>query len=175
VPPENLLLIGKIARPHGLDGLLRIRSYAQSEESFLNAGTVFLRRVSGELHDYKVISVKPHKNIFLMKLEGLSSLEDAERNRGAMILIRKASLSPKGKEEYFFHELIGLKVYLNSGKFIGTIEHVLPTGSNDIYVVRKGKKEVLIPAIHDVVEEIDLGNQRMTVFEMEGLLDLNAV
>ena len=91
MPPENLLLIGKIARPHGLDGLLRIRSYAQSEESFLNAGTVFLRRVSGELHDYKVISVKPHKNIFLMKLEGLSSLEDAERNRGAMILIRKAS------------------------------------------------------------------------------------
>ena len=66
-------------------------------------------------------------------------------------------------------------MYLPGGKYIGTIKHILPTGSHDIYVVRKGTKEVLIPAIHDVVENIDLPNKRMIISEMEGLLDLNAV
>ncbi len=167
--------MGEVIRPHGLEGLLRIISYAQSEESFLNAGTIFLRSTSGETHKEVVISVRPHKNIYLMKLKGLNSLEEAEKYRGASVLIEKVSLSHENDEEFFWYELINLKVYLKGGKYIGTIKHILPTGSNDIYVVRKGEKEVLIPAIHDVVEEIDLTNKKMIISDMEGLLDLNEV
>ncbi len=173
--PVNLHLMGKVVRPHGLEGLLRIKSYAQSEESFLKAGIIFLKSASGETHEHRVVSVKPHKTIFLMKLMGVNSLEEAEKYRGSAILISKDFLSRKNSEEYFFYELIGLKVYLKKGKYLGTIKHVLSTGSNDIYVVREGEKEVLIPAIHDVVKEIDLTNKRMIVSEVEGLLDLNAV
>ena len=175
ISPDNLLLIGKVIRPHGLEGLLRIRSYAQSEESFLKAGTIFLKSDLGETHEHQVVSIKPHKHIFLMRLKGLSSLEEAERLRGSEILIRKDSLMRENDEEFFFYELIGLCVYLDRGKYIGTIEDIIPTGGNDIYVVREGEREVLIPAIHEVVEEIDLENKKMVVSEMEGLLDLNAV
>ncbi|UCF56093.1 MAG: 16S rRNA processing protein RimM, partial [Deltaproteobacteria bacterium] len=175
VSPENLLLMGRVIRPHGLEGILRIKSYAQSEGSFLNAGTVFLQSSSGEPRRYEVSSVRAHKNILLMKLRGLDSLEEAEKYRGATILIKKDSLTRERGEEYFWHELIGLKVYLTRGEYIGRIKHILPTGSNDIYVVREGKKEVLIPAIHDVVKEIDLKNNRMIISEVEGLLDLNEV
>ena len=175
VPPENLLLMGEVIRPHGREGVLRIWSYAHSEKSFLDVGTIFLKSGSGETCEYKVLSVNPHKNIFLMKLKNLNSMEEAEKYRGAEILIKKDSLSDKEEDEHFWHELIGLRVHLNTGKYIGTIEHILQTGSNDIYVVRKGEKEVLIPAIHDVVEEIDLKNNRIIVSEMEGLLDLNEV
>jgi len=175
VSPENLLLLGKVIRPHGLQGLLRIRSYAQSEESFLKAGIVFLKTGSGEIQEYQVLSVRPHKNIFLLKLKGLSSLDDAERLREAEILIREDS-SGSGKDlEYFWYELIGLRVYTDTGRYIGEIRHILPTGSNDVYVVREGEKEILIPAIHDVVKEIDLADKRMIISEMEGLLDLNEV
>ena len=175
VPPENLLLIGEVIRPHGLEGVLRIWSYAQSEKSFLDLGTIFLKSASGEISEYTVLSINPHKNIFLMKLRGLNSIEEAEKYRGAEILIKRDSLKDKAEDEYFWHELIGLRVHLNTGKYLGIVEHILPTGSNEIYVVREGDKEVLIPAIHDVVEEIDLKNRRIIVSEIEGLLDLNEV
>ena len=110
-----------------------------------------------------------------MKLEGLNTLEEAEKYRGAAILIKGDLLPREGDEEYFWHELIGLEVYLSGGEYVGTIKHILPTGSNDIYVVQEGKTELLIPAIHDVVKEIDLINNRMIISEVEGLLDLNEV
>ena len=175
VSPEDLLLLGKVVRPHGIEGALRIKSYAQSEESFLRAGTVFLRSSSGDIREYTVLSARPHKDILLMKLEGLNTLEEAEKYREASILIKRDSLPTKGDEEYFWHELIGLEVYLSEGEYVGTIRHILPTGSSDIYVVQKGKKEVLIPAVHDVVKEIDLIHNRMIISEVEGLLHLNEV
>ncbi len=175
VDPEDLILMGQVVRPHGLEGVLRIKSYAQSEESFLKAGKVFLQLNSGETLEHPVLSLRPHKNILLMKLRGLNTLEEAEKYRGAAILIRKDALTREGDEEYFWHELIGLRVYMGGGEYVGTIRHILPTGSNDIYVVREGEKEVLVPAIHDVVKEIDLINKRMIISELEGLLDLNEV
>ncbi|MDY7034739.1 MAG: ribosome maturation factor RimM [Thermodesulfobacteriota bacterium] len=162
-------------RPHGLEGLLRIKSYAQSEKSFLNAEVVFLKPVSEEPREYKVLSLKPHAGIFLLQLKGLNSIEDAEKYRGAQILINKDSLIKKDDDECFWYELIGLRVYLNTGRYLGTIRHILSTGSNDIYIVREENTEVLIPAIHNVIEKIDLEENKMIIWEMEGLLDLNEV
>jgi 16S rRNA processing protein RimM len=173
--PEDLLLMGKVVRPHGIEGALRIKSYAQSEDSFLNAGTVFLRSSSGETREYAVASVRPHKNTFLIKLEGLNTLEEAEKYREATILIKRDSLPREEDDEYFWHDLIGLEVYLRGGEYVGTLKHIIPTGSHDIYVVQEGRSEVLIPAIHEVVREIDLVNNKMIISEMEGLLDLNEV
>jgi len=175
VLPDNLILLGEVIRPHGTGGLLRIWSYAHSEETFLNAGTVHLKSDREEIREYRVLSVKPHKKAFLMKLDGLSSLEEAERYRGAEIMIRRDSLIRESEDEFFWFELIGLRVHLNSGRYIGTIEDILATGSNDIYVVREGKTEHLIPATNNVIEEINLDKKRMIISEMEGLLDLNEV
>jgi 16S rRNA processing protein RimM len=171
--PDNLLLVGTVIRPHGLEGLLRIRSYAESEKTFLNSGKVFLGLASGETREHRVLSVVGHRNDFLMKLEGLSTLDEAESCRNAAILIDKGALGREAEDEYFWHELIGLEVYLNTGEPLGTLKHILPTGSTDIYVVQKGEKELLVPAIHEVVQEIDLAGKRMIISEMEGLFDLN--
>jgi len=173
--PDNLVLAGKVIRPHGLGGLLRIRSYALSEEMFLRSGGVFLELRSGETHKHQVLSVVRHKSVYLMKLEGLDSLETADRYKGASIFVNKDALVREDDEEYFWHEIIGLKVYLETGRFIGIISHILPTRGNDIYVIQGEKGEVLIPAIHEVVKKIDLDHNRMIVSEMEGLFDLNEV
>jgi 16S rRNA processing protein RimM len=149
-------------------------SYATSEDSFLNAGSVFLRSVNGEIQEYGVTSVKPHQNIYLMKLEGLGPGNEAEKLRGAEILIRKESLSRKN-DEYFWYELLGLEVNLDTGGELGVISHIIPTRGNDIYVVKKGKKEIYIPAIYGVIKEIDLENGKMIISATEGLLDLNEV
>ena len=175
VSPEDLVLVGSVLRPHGVKGLLRIRSYAQSEKTFLNAGTVFLKTHLGETREHGVLSVSPHQRIFLLKLKGLGSLEEAETYRGAAIFVKRGSLSRESDEEYFWHEIIGLQVYLKSGEYLGTIREVFPTGSNDVFVLREGSAEILIPATHDVVREIDLERKRMIIDAMEGMLELNEV
>ncbi|MEE9421333.1 MAG: ribosome maturation factor RimM, partial [Desulfatiglandaceae bacterium] len=109
VSPGSLLLVGKVMRPHGLEGVLRISSYADSERSFLDSGSVFLRSVSGEIREYPVKAVRPHKKNFLMELEGLTSIDQAEEYRGAEILIRRDTLV-REEDEYFWFELLGLKV-----------------------------------------------------------------
>ena len=162
--PENLLLAGRVERPHGLDGRLRIRSYLESEKTFLQSGTIFIKPRSGGTQ----ASVRPHKNAFLLTLKGLDTLKEAEEYKGAALFIRQDTLVHEEKNEHFWVELIGLKVYLKTGEYIGTIHHILPTGANDIYVV-------LVPAIHDIVKEVNLQDRKMIIAEMEGLLDLNEV
>ena len=170
----NLLLVGKVLRPHGLEGLLRVRSYGRSETSFSEDLKVLLRPVSGGIHAYKVLSANPHKNIVLMKLQGVNSLEEAEELREAEVLVA-AEAVPREEGEYFWHELIGLKVFQNTGEYIGDISRIIPAGNNEIYVVGRGKKEIFVPATYEVVKEINLEKGTMTISPMEGLLDLNEV
>ena len=171
---DDLLLVGKVARPHGLKGMLRIKSFAESEDAFLDVETVLFKTVSGEIFEHRVTSITPLKNIFLMALEALNSLDEAEAYRGAELLIPKAVLK-REEDVFFWHELLGLNVHLDTGECLGTVAQILTTGSNDIYVVKKEKKEFYIPAIHEVVKEIDLEKGTMIISPMEGLLDLNAV
>jgi 16S rRNA processing protein RimM len=173
--PEDLLLLGKVIRPHGLDGILRVLSFAESETSFLNAGVLFIRSVTGETREHGIRSIKPHKKVLLMELEEVSSLEEAEKYRNADILISKETLEREEGDGYYWFELLGLDVYLKGGTYLGKIGQIFPSGSHDIYVVTEGKREIMIPAIHEFIEEIDLEKKRMIIQEMEGLLDLNEI
>ncbi len=174
VCPEALLLIGRVIGPHGVRGLLKIDSYARSEDTLLTAGRIYLKQRDGEISEYEIVSAVPHKGASLIRLEGLDSRDQIEPYCGAEIFIPKAVVS-RGEDEYFWHELIGLRVYLETGRYLGTVEEIVTTAANDIYVVREGKEEFLIPAIHDVVKTIDLENGKMILSEVEGLLDLNEV
>ncbi|MBW1733815.1 MAG: 16S rRNA processing protein RimM [Deltaproteobacteria bacterium] len=171
---DKLLVLGKVTRPHGLAGLLRVWSYARSEESFLEAGEIFLRPASGQLHQYRVLSVRVHKGIVLMNLEGLDSVEEAEKFRGAEVLAPSRNMS-RQEGEYFWREIIGLRVFSDTGDYLGTVSHIIPAGSNEIYVVRNGDREIFLPATYEIIREIDLDGGKMTVSPMEGLLDLNEV
>ena len=171
---DNLLVLGKVIKPHGLEGLLRVWSYSGSEASFIDAEEIYLRHVSGKLSRYHVLSVNPHNNILLMNLEGLNSIGQAEEFRGAEILVRYEAIT-REEGEYLWHELIGLKVFLDTGDYLGAISGIIPAGSNEIYVVGNGEKAIFLPATYEVIKEIDLKKGKMTISAMEGLLDLNEV
>ena len=168
----DLILIGHVIRPHGLTGLLRIVSYAQSKETFLEAGSVFLKTDQNELHERKVVSIRPHRSVFILRLSGLRSIDQAEVFRGAGILVKKDSLARKDEDEFFWYELLGLDVYLTTGQYLGVLKEIFPTLSNDVYVVESQGKEFLIPAIHEVVKEINIAQKRMIISPIKGLLDL---
>jgi 16S rRNA processing protein RimM len=135
---------------------------------------VFLKRVSGEIHSYRVLSATPHKSIVLVKLEGVNSLEEADKLRETEVWVAAEAI-PRKEGEYFWHELIGLTVLEETGEYIGELAHIIPVGASEIYVVTCGKKEIFIPATYDVVREIDLEKGTMTISPMEGLLDLNEI
>jgi 16S rRNA processing protein RimM len=172
---EDLLLLGKVIRPHGLKGLLRIASYAQSAQSFLKAGSVYLKPCAGREQNFKVISVQPLGKNFLMKLEGISSLAQAEPYGGAEIRIRRESLGPGAAGEYFWADIVGLKVYTENGKYLGEIAHIFNNGSHDIYVLKQDDQERLIPAVHAAVKAIDPEHGKMIVSEREALPDSNEI
>ena len=171
----NLLVIGKVVKPHGLKGLLKVRSYTRSEETFQDSRTVSLRKEEwGGAREFNVLSVAVRKNAVLLALEGVTSIETAERLRGSEVLIEKDSLV-RGDDEYFWHELIGLKVFLDTGAYLGSVSGIISERGNDIYVVRDGSRELPIPATHEVVRKIDLESGIMTVRPLEGMLDLNEI
>jgi 16S rRNA processing protein RimM len=169
---RGFILIGHVIRPHGLTGLLRIVSYAQSKETFLKAGSVFLDTAKGELEERRVIAIKVHGSAHLLGLAGIDSIDQAEQLREAEIFIRKDSLIEKDEDEYFWFELLGLEAYLDTGEYLGVLKEIFPTGSNDVYVVEDQGREYLIPAIHGVIKEIRLKEKRMVISPLKGLLDL---
>ena len=175
VSSEKLLLVGKVIKPHGFKGLIRVWSYARTIDSFLHSGTVFLKQDHQEPVEYTVLDVQPHKNIFLMSVEGLDTFDKADSVRGADIFVDKDHLKKNSEDEYYWFEIIGLKVYLDTGKYLGIIKEIIPTGSNDVYVVKQNDSEFLIPAIHEVVKKIDLDKGEMIISAIDGLLDLNEV
>ncbi len=153
---------------------MRVQSFSQSAASLLNAETVFFKLATGENRYLSVISARPHKNVFLVELTGLTDINRAESFRGAEIYISKDALV-REEGEYFWFELLGLDVFTNDDVFLGVVSEIIPAGNNEIYVVKNGDREIFLPAAHDVVNHIDLENGKMIVSALEGLLDLNEV
>jgi 16S rRNA processing protein RimM len=149
--------------------------YARGEASFADAGSIFLKSIlSDEIREHGLISIKPHRNFFLMELEGLNSRYDAEGYSGSEILVRKDALTSE-ENEFFWFELLGLDVYLDTGEYLGMISQIIPAKGNDFYVVKGETKEILIPATYEVINKIDLEGKKMIISAIEGLLDLNEV
>ena len=123
--PDNLLFFGKVLRPHGLEGLLRVQSFSQSEAALLNTETVCFKLSTGEIHYCSVLSARPHKNVFLVKLSGLTDINQAERYRDADVYVSKDALI-REEGEYFWFELVGLKVFSNTDEFLGVVSQIIP-------------------------------------------------
>jgi 16S rRNA processing protein RimM len=170
ISPSELILVGEVKSSHGLKGLLCIKSFARSETSFVEAGNVVLRTTAGEMKKFHVTYARNSRKGLILKLEGLETREIADRYQRAELFISKGDLR-RDEDEYFWFELIGLSVFNESGNYLGSLCQVIPTGGTDIYLVRDGATEILIPATEEVVKEIDLAGKRMIVSPLDGLLD----
>jgi 16S rRNA processing protein RimM len=104
-----------------------------------------------------------------MAFRDVADREAAERLRGAALYIDKDRLPPLEEENYYWFELIGMEVYTPDGRYLGRLESVVPTGSNDVYVVRNADRETLVPALASVVKSVDTAQMRMEVVLPEGL------
>ncbi len=167
--PDNALLIGRIVGAHGTGGVCKIASYAESLAVFEPGNPLFVETDDIPLQALEVIWVKPHAKGALMALSGVSDRDAAEKLRGAAIYVDKRRLPALETENYYWFELIGMEVFTQDGVFLGRLESILPTGSNDVYVVRQADRETLVPALASVVRRVDTDRRRMEVALPDGL------
>jgi 16S rRNA processing protein RimM len=165
VPPESLI-VGRILAPWGIRGEVKVEVLTDFPERFAPQKVVYLNTRPLEIE-----SCHPHKQHLVVKLATIDSVEDAERLRGQVITIPSSELYPLLQGQYYTFQLIGLKVLTTDGEYLGQIADIMTTASNDVYIVKGKRGEILIPAIEDVVKSIDLEKGEMVIEAIEGLLD----
>ena len=167
-PELEFITIGQILAPWGIKGRLKVKAVTDFPQRFTPSSQVYINR-----QPMTVDSAEWHKGRAIIKLSTVDSIEDAQRLRGQPVEIHHSQLYPLPEGEYYHFQLVGLEVWTTQGELLGTITEVLTAESNDNYVVRGAKGEILIPAIEDVVKSIDLNKGRMLIEAIEGLLSLN--
>jgi 16S rRNA processing protein RimM len=164
------VLIGKIVGVHGIKGTNKMRSYAESLTLFTPGRSILVCQSDGRGNLHEIKWVKPHAGKALIAFKDINDRNQAEALVGAELFIPKAVLPALEEGTHYWFDLIGLEVYTTEEKYLGRIESIIETGSNDVYVVQDKKTEVLIPALESVVMEIDLNRKRMQVDLPEGLI-----
>jgi 16S rRNA processing protein RimM len=167
----ELLEIGRILRCHGLAGRLKVLSYIESQDMLDNLPEVFVGRRSGEAVPFSVEVVEPGRESFILKLGGIEDRDAAGKLIRSSVWIPSEKMQKLPEGEYYWTEIIGLRVVTEEGQALGRIEAVFPTGSNDVYVCRSAEKEILLPAIDDVVRKIDTTQGIMMVRLLKGLTE----
>jgi len=167
---KNLLVIGKVLKPHGTGGKVKVFPYTDSPETYQEADILYMKGANGTLTPLHVSSIASLKGKVILGADEIASMEKAEEARGCEILIDKDRLNKLPDGEYYQYELIGLDVVTVAGENLGKIEEILPTGSNDVFVVRSGEKEHLIPALKDVIKEIDFERRKMLIEPFDGII-----
>ena len=166
------IVMGKISGVHGLKGALKLYVYAQApEDMFVKNRPITIEGTRGN-NTYIIEQLLPHGNGYLLFLKEITTRTDAENLVGGEIKIARTEL-PDIEEDgtYYWHDLIGLEVKTDTGEYLGRIDHIIETGSNDVFSVRDGKQEILIPGIEPVILSVDVKGGQMTVCLPDGLKD----
>lgn len=166
MPASSLIFIGKITRPHGILGEVKVQTEPEMFEVLMDVERVYL---GDARKPYTVSGSRAHQDSFLFRLKEVPDRNAAETLRGLEVFVDEADLPDLEDGEYYSHDLIGLKVLDETGAALGQVADVLGTGANDVYLIQGGPRELLLPAIESVILGIDLDAETMRVKVPEGL------
>ncbi len=169
---KRLVLIGKVVATHGIKGQLRVALYSGNPESIRLQQKVILSGSNGESDCYEIVGSSVHGKKFLVSLGSFDNINQVEHLVGREIFVERENLPDLPDGEFYWCDLIGLKVLTIKGEYLGDLSDIFVAGENDVYVVRMGKKEFLIPAVEGIVTDVNIAEGTMTVDPPEGLLDL---
>ena len=157
------LPIGKVVKAHGLIGHLKVLPYGETFSTLSAEEKITANLPDGTSLTLTVAEISPHQKTFLLISREIGTVEEAHRLVGAELCVPESRLPPTAPDEFYWYQLIGLEVVNTEGQKLGTLEEIIETGSNDVYVVRRGREEILVPAIEEVVRDVDLQRRLMTV------------
>jgi 16S rRNA processing protein RimM len=166
---QDYLELGQIVNVKGLKGEVKVNSFAETPERFETLKEVFLKSKQN-MQKYEIEKVGYAKNQVVLKFKNIDTVEEAEKLRNSYILINRNDLEDLPEGVYYIADLIGLKVYTETGEYLGIVDDIFQTGSNDVYVVKNDLgQSKLLPGIDKVIKEINLPESKIIVNLIEGL------
>lgn len=167
---EEYFEIGQIVNTSGLKGVIKVKPFTDDITKFNNLKTIYML-VKKELKEFKIEEVRFNKKMVFLKLEGIDTVEEAESYRNLYLKIKRDKNEKLEENSYYIVDIIGSKVYTDLQEELGEIIDVFSTGSNDVYVVKDALgKQILLPAIKDVIKNVDIENKKIIVHLLEGLI-----
>jgi 16S rRNA processing protein RimM len=170
-PPHGepeFLLIGKLRKPHGLRGEIRMEVWTEFPERLKGGRTVY---VGSDYVPIKVRSVRSHDRFLLIAFHGINTPELAGTIRNKWVYVRADQVPSLSEGEYYHHQIVGLQVVSNEGQLLGVVASILETGTNDVLLIRPEKgQDILLPYIDEVILEVDLQGGLIKVHPLPGLL-----
>lgn len=164
------LEIGQIVNTFGIKGQIKVKPFTDDIRRFDNLKEVYVEK-NNTKKKYEIEEVKYHKDMVLIKFKGIETVEQAEKLKNSYVTISRDSAEELEEDRYYIVDLLGLEVYTDEQILLGILEDIFNTGSNDIYVVKSSDgKQILLPAIKDVVKNIDIENKKITVHIIPGLI-----
>ncbi len=163
--------VGRLVKPHGVRGEIKLAPYNPASDLFRPGLPLLLQGIAGGARRVEVLAARPHKGGFLLRLAGVETMTEAERLVGARVSVAEADLPPLSEGEFYWFQIVGLEVATEAGTRLGRVVEILETPAHDVYVVRDGDRERLVPAVDEVVVEIDRAAGRLVVRPIEGLLE----
>lgn len=164
----RFLAVGRIAKPHGVLGEVRVELMTDHPERFEWLDAIYV----GEKNPRRVpiVSVRYHQDVVLLKLDGYPTRTEAELLRGELLQVPESEAVPLEDDEYFLYQLIGIEVFTEQGRHLGQLTEILETGANNVFVIDDESHQHLIPDIPDVIREVDIENRRLVIHPMPGLI-----
>ncbi len=167
---DTLVWVGRIVKAQGTRGEVRISSSEGGTNTFYKGNAVHIEDARRVRKAFTVESSRSHRQLTIVSFREVKRREEAEELVGSRVYVTEESLPPLPPDEFYWHQLKGLRVRTIGGNDLGILEEIIPTGSNDVFVVRQRGQEVLIPAIGEVVVQIDIAHKILTIQPPEGLL-----
>lgn len=162
--------VGQIVNTFGIKGQVKVKPFTDDLERFEELKSVLVEK-GKELIEMKIEEVKYQQTVVLLKLKGIENMDMAEKLKGCYLKIKREDARKLPNDTYFIADLIGLNVYTEDGMLLGKVDDIYNNKSNDIYVIKDELgKQILLPAIKDVIKHIDIENEKITVHLLNGLI-----
>ena len=161
--------IGQIVNTFGIKGQVKVTPFTDDMERFEELKTIYVEKKK-QLQEFEIEQVKYQKNLVILKLKNIEDMNTAEKLKGCYIKIQRKDARKLPEGTYFIADIIGSQVITDDGKTLGKVEDIYNTGSSDIYVVKDELgKQILLPAIKEVILSVDVEKQNVKVHLLEGL------
>jgi len=171
-PHEEFILVGKVVKPHGLRGEVKIFAYSDDVETLQHYATFILVDKQGQLSpSLHVEKARIQGKTVVLKLRSINDRNSAEALQGMGVLVAKENLLEVDEGEYYWFQLYDLPVFTEDGVELGTITSVFSNGAQDIMVVQRGKDEFLIPVLESIIKEQT--EKKVVISPPPGLLEIN--
>lgn len=167
---NDFLEVGQIVNSYGIKGFFKVVPFTDDITRFDDLDSIYIEK-NKKLEKKEIEEVKYHKHLVLLKIKGIDDINDTEQYKNCILKIDRADAVELPEDTYFITDLIGINVYTEENEFLGSITDIFPTGSNDVYVVKDEMgKQVLLPAIGEVIKQVNVEEKKVIVRLIPGLV-----